>query len=110
MNEQTIREEFENDGGFPTLIADILTLSADVEPEMVDPGCDEPTIDCRLNYQPGRGFAFLTGNSQYDQDHRGFWGSSCVGANEDEESARDIASDLFDQVVEHVAQSEEWEQ
>ena len=97
-------------GGFPALIADILSLSADVESEMIADGADEPTIDCRLNYQPGRGFNFLTGDSQYDTDHRGFWGSSCVGADETDETAADIADGLLEQVIEHASQSEEWEE
>ncbi len=108
---------FAANGGIESLATDLLALSADVDDhdplglldDPSDPDC-QPTIDCRLNYQPTPNLPmstwyFLTGLSDYDQDHRGHWGASSVGANLTEEAARAIAADLLNQVLDSVAQS-----
>jgi len=99
--ESVAKTDFATAGGLDALTAELLRVSADVEPDMVDLGCDEPTICVRLRYRKGI-FALHTGDSQYDQDHRGSWGSSFVVADETEESAREIAEDLIYQVIDHL--------
>jgi len=104
--ESQIRSDFKDNGGIPALVADLLALSVTVagvyrtqDPaDLIDPDCDSPFIDCRLRYHDGS-FSFITGDSQYDQDHRGHWGSSCVGLDLTTEEATSIALDLLDQIL-----------
>lgn len=100
--EKKIQDDFEDAGGIDALAADLMSLSSKVEDDMIDEGCDEPTIDCRLQYHDGL-FYFHTGDSSYDQDHRGAWGCSCVGQDLDFDTAKEIATGLLDQVLDDVA-------
>ena len=103
--ETTIKADFESAGGIKALAADILYLSADVNADdHSEPGVDEPFIDCRLRYHNGM-FSFLTGSSDYDQDHRGHWGCSSVGMDCTDDESRSIADDLLDQVIDDAYQS-----
>jgi hypothetical protein len=74
--------------------------------ELIGPGCDEPSIDVRLQVYPDGSFAFHSGDSSYDQDHRGAWGASCVGPDDDErtliETARDLVSQAIDMAYDMV--------
>ena len=101
---QAARDSFKAAGGRDALIADLLSLSADVEPDMIEPGATEPTIDCRLRHHDGS-WSFHTGDSSYDTDHRGNWGASCVGADMTEDEAGSVADDLLDQVLDSLAQN-----
>lgn len=102
------RADHKDAGGHDALVIDLLALSASIDDynpaDLTEPGCDEPTIDCRLRYHDGA-FSFLTGSSDYDQDHRGSWGASCVGPNLLSDDALGIAIDLLDQVLDDLAQS-----
>jgi hypothetical protein len=99
-------QDFDAEGGVTALAGTLMHLSQTVaiyDPAaLIEPGCDEPTIDCRLRYHDGRWF-FYTGDSSYDQDHRGHWGASCVGADLTEEDARELAANLLNQVLESLA-------
>jgi hypothetical protein len=105
-------EDFGTAGGLDALSADLVSLSTRVEGCQL-PGSiggyltpdDPPTIDCRLRYFDGN-WSFLTGDSSYDQDHRGHWGASCVGANLAVSEAQNIACDLVEQVLESIALSD----
>lgn len=56
--------------------------------------CDDwDSIDVRLQVTPG-GWSTHTGDSSYDQDHRGFWGSSSMDGRT---NCRELAKDLIDQ-------------
>ena len=58
-----------------------------------EPAC----MDVRLQVYPD-GDAFLrTGDPQYDYDHRGYWGSSCVARDDDWGALLSIAEDMIDQ-------------
>ena len=61
-------------------------------------GIDE--TDIRLQVVDG-GWSTHTGDSSYDQDHRGFWGASFIDRTT---NCRDLARDLIDQAREHEAQ------
>jgi hypothetical protein len=103
--ESAIRRDFESAGGIDALTDDILFLSADVNPEdHSEPGVDDPSIDCRLRHHDGS-FQFLSGSSDYDQDHRGDWGAASVIADMSLEDARGIADDLLDQVIDSALSS-----
>lgn len=45
--------------------------------------------------------------SDYDQDHRGFWGASSVAASSTPALLREIARDLIDQAIEDAAMNDE---
>ena len=64
-----------------------------------DTGSDDPAIDVRLQWHDGK-WSVLTGDSSYDQDHRGYWGTSSITLDTKSE---ELANDLIDQVEEHLA-------
>lgn len=73
-------------------------------PDDIDEG-DGPSIDVLLQVLEDGTWALRTGDSQYDQDHRGFWGASSVAPDDDEVALINTARDLFEQVLEDVAQT-----
>ena len=86
------------------LAIELLAVSVHVETDMIDPGCDEPSIDVRLRLHGGSWY-LMVGDSSYDQDHRGYWGASSVGYDLPMDDAKDIALDLIDQALDDHAQS-----
>ena len=66
-------------------------------------GEEDASIDVRLQVYPDGQWAVRWGDSQYDQDHRGFWGSSSVPGDNRRFDSKDIARDLIDQAREHKA-------
>lgn len=58
-------------------------------------------IDVRLQVYPNGEWAIRTGDSSYDQDHRGYWGASFLSPRS---NCRELAADLIDQCAEHAAQ------
>lgn len=99
------QEAIDGAGGLFALAQDLLVVSRDVEDNFIEPGCDEPFINVRLQCHDGWS-QLRTGDSQCDQDHRGFWGSSSVGQNLTFDGAVSIAKDLINQVLDHEAQSQ----
>ena len=61
-------------------------------------------VDVRLRVHRGY-WDILTGSSDYDQDHRGYWGASFIGWNR--QNLTDVARDLVDQVLDSIAMSDE---
>lgn len=61
----------------------------------VDFSKNNPEIDVRLQVYENGQWAIRLGLSDYDQDHHGFWGSSCLSSRC---NCVDIARDLLDQV------------
>ena len=67
----------------------------------IDPDTGEPfTIDVRLQVLPNGSWQVWWGDSQYDTDHRGFWGASSVPGNGRRFMSADVAKDLIDQAKE----------
>lgn len=62
-------------------------------------GCD--FCDVRLQVYPDGAWAVRVGLSDYDQDHRGFWGASCIPRGRF--NATDLARDLVNQCRDHHA-------
>ena len=93
---RTIRakREFYEQGGINRLAGRIFDNSAAIS---------EPSVDCRLRYHDGEWF-FLVGPSDYDFDHRGHWGCSGIEYGLTAGKARDIAYNLFEQVMEDIAE------
>jgi hypothetical protein len=75
------------------------SVSRDELQEISEPD-SVPSIDLRLRVT-GSGWQILTGSSDYDQDHRGFWGSSYLPY--DRANLTEIARDLIEQAKEHEA-------
>jgi hypothetical protein len=61
-------------------------------------------IDVRLQVYPDGDWAVRSGSSDYDQDHRGYWGSSSVPGNNRRFDSKNLARDLIEQAKEHFAQ------
>ena len=61
----------------------------------------EGECDVRLQVYPDGEWAVRWGDSQYDQDHRGYWGASSVPGvvrgTVKRFNSRDVARDLIDQ-------------
>ena len=81
----------------PSLIE--VSRALDAVSRSVDGECD-----VRLQVYPDGQWAIRWGLSDYDQDHRGYWGASIVDS---ETSNLLIAQDLLDQVAEDIAMSTE---
>ena len=96
-------------GGFSAMVADLIDLSktvGDYDPaDLTDHGEDEPTIDCRVQYHDHE-WRLRSGDSSYDQDHRGHWGSSCVGPDLTHDGAMEIAREMVEQVLESIAMAQ----
>lgn len=66
--------------------------------EEIDDGEGNPGTDVRINSH-GRGFQILSGDSSFDQDHTGFWGSSWVSKYDTNSNLKETAYDLVDQLL-----------
>ena len=101
---QTIRakREFYKQGGINRLAEQIFDSSAAII-EPCENCSHEHTIDCRLRYHDGEWF-FLVGPPGYDLDHKGHWGCYGIGCGVTAGEARDIAYDLFEQVMDTIAE------
>ena len=60
---------------------------------------DDSFVDVRLQWHDGK-WSVLTGDSSYDQDHRGHWGASSITPDTKPET---LAKELIEQVMEHMA-------
>jgi hypothetical protein len=85
---------------FPS-IKDVATILKELNNTM--DSTSEEALDIRLHVWEDGTWTIHTGDSQYDQDHRGFWGSSSLMGKCNWVSIRDIARDLLDQVREDYA-------
>jgi hypothetical protein len=70
--------------------------------------CDEEidSIDVRLRVHNEQ-WELLHGSSDYDQDHRGYWGASCIDGQCDLEA---VAISLVEQVQDDAAESGAWDE
>lgn len=58
-------------------------------------------IDVRLQVYPDGQWKVRSGDSSFDQDHRGYWGAGCVMRST---NCRDEARRLIGEAAEHYAQ------
>lgn len=69
----------------------------------------EGSCDVRLQVYPDGSWAIRSGLSDYDQDHRGFWGASSVPGCENGRKHRfnsvDLARDLLEQAQDQYAEA-----
>lgn len=80
------------------LVKAIAEYIRDAAPREEGDESDDSVIDIRL--QIHEGWSLHTGDSSFDQDHRGVWGSSSYDS---ESNATDIAKELLDQALEQWA-------
>jgi hypothetical protein len=90
-------------------LADYLyDISQSLDP--ADFGDDEAecgdSLEVRLQVQEEYGWSVHTGDSQYDQDHRGAWGVGYVGANCSHDEALSLARELLDEAADAIAEME----
>jgi hypothetical protein len=79
-----------------------INQTASVAREDEDEGCD-----VRLQVYPDGQWAVRWGDSQYDLDHRGYWGASSVPGNRRRFNATEVARDLISQARDAHAESDE---
>ena len=72
---------------------------------------DESYLDIRLQISEsdygsdyGSEWSIHTGSSDYDQDHRGFWGCSSISGEESTEDIIEIVEDIVEQAEEEYEQ------
>lgn len=80
---------------FPSVRAIASTLK-DIQREL-DPA-DTEDCDVRLQVYPNGQWAVRWGLSDYDQDHRGFWGCSSVSPTDSNLMLRVVTKQLLEQV------------
>lgn len=71
------------------------------------PDGDDGGIDVRLQVYPDGNWAVRWGSSDYDQDHRGYWGASSVPGDNRRFDSKATARDLIDQAKDHRAQGDD---
>jgi hypothetical protein len=74
-----------------------------------DGGCEHDdcaSLDVRIQIRENADHDYYVrvGSSDYDQDHRGYWGASSIGLHDDLESCRRTAAELIDQALEMANQ------
>lgn len=67
----------------------------------------QDTDDVRLQVYPDGDWAVRWGSSDYDQDHRGYWGASSVPGGNRRFDSKDVARELIDRAKDQHAQGEE---
>ncbi len=72
--------------------------------DLVEPGEDSASTDVRLQVWDDGTWNVHTGDASYDQDHRGFWGASCLSY--DRQDLEALARDLIEQARDHHSQTE----
>jgi len=88
---------------FPS-INDVSAELRVINKETLEPDDAEEGIDVRLQVLPDSTWQVNWGSSDYDQDHRGYWGSASVPGNNRRFDSKEVAQDLIEQAREHKAQ------
>ncbi len=108
---------FAADGGIDALADRIQAYSEtladspdDPVPGLIGPANDDDYGDVRLQYLDALehgtgGFTLHTGLADYDSNHHGHWGASCVPPWSPYADCKMIAHDLLEQVLDSVAQA-----
>jgi hypothetical protein len=96
-----LKETFEGAGGHDALVDQLIDYRDDLkgyyQESDLDPD-EPPTGDVRLRFHAGE-WSLLTGDPQYDTDHRGYWASGVVLMTDEEHVLDDLAERLFEDVV-----------
>ena len=94
----------------PRIKKEIVEHLEEIQRDMViEPPFDD-YIDVRLRLQPDGSFTVLYGDPSYDQDHRGFWGSSILypatSIHTNINYLGGLADDLLEQALDDQAETE----
>ena len=92
---------------FPS-INDVSAELRNINKHQLEPDDADEGIDVRLQVYPDSQWSVHSGSSDYDQDHRGYWGSSSVPGNNRRFDSKDVARDLIEQAREHKATGATW--
>lgn len=74
------------------------------EANTYDPAELDGGIDVRLQVYENGEWYIHTGDSSYDQDHRGYWGAGMVAPGDTNADLESLAHDLLEQAKDHAAQ------
>lgn len=108
LSEDSLNAADEEREGFPTVeqLASCLERYKpgpnDFDDDDDDDNEDERYWDIRLQVYGGE-YCIHTSDSSCDQDHRGYWGSSCIGPDTD---CKELAQELLDQATDHYWMSQ----
>lgn len=91
---------------FPT-INDVAAELRQINKQGLESDDADEGIDVRLQVMPDGTWTVNWGLSDYDQDHRGYWGSSSVPGDNRRFDSKAVARDLIDQAREHKATGED---
>lgn len=103
-----------HDEGLASLVSERDYLRTFDRSELCEDDESEPLVAVRLRVQVSEDaesyvWSILTGDPSYDQDHRGFWGSSCLSPDDDEQELVTLIRELVGQVLDHAAQAAEFD-
>ena len=87
------------------IVAELKWANKQVEASKVNPS--EDWTEVRLQVMDDGEWILHIGLSDYDQDHRGYWGASHVPGGGRRFNATAVARDLLEQAKEHHAQGED---
>jgi hypothetical protein len=92
---------------FPSIGAvaqQLRNVNREVEVEVTDRVSDDEGCDVRLQVYEDGAWAIRYGDAQYDQDHRGYWGSASVPGNNRRFRSEEVARDLIEQAKDQYAE------
>lgn len=75
-------------------------------PSTTEPGVDDSFIDVRLQVYDDGSWMVRHGDPQYDQDHRGFWGTGSVPGDGKRFRSKELARELLEQAKRHAADNQ----
>lgn len=88
-------------GEYPTLVTDLVDeLGVELHHWSADSlFADDESFDFRLVIRPDGTTELLTGDPQYDTDHRGYWGYQSAHRNDTDDDLRDAICDAVEACV-----------
>jgi hypothetical protein len=78
-----------------TIASALRDINREAEADLTDP---EAGVDVRLQIEEDGCWTLHSGDAQYDQSHKGYWGSSSVPGNGQRFKSQETARDLLEQV------------
>lgn len=66
---------------------------------------ENPEMDVRLQVSEDGSWALRYGSSDFDQDHRGYWGAGSLSLDDSDELIDSVARELIDQALDQAAMS-----
>lgn len=92
-------ETIENEETIQSIAAGLRELHRDFLDE------ENNEMDVRLQVYPDGSWALRYGSSDYDQDHRGYWGAGSIALDDSDETLDSVARELVEQALDQAATS-----